>query len=140
MNIFVDTWGWITLQDSREISHKAVVDVYRQVRLSRARLYTTDYVLDETFTLLSKRLPFTQTKHFIRIIGQATRQGYLELLWITPERFQTTQALRLKYNDKPNISFTDLSSMIVMNEVGIQHVLTGDAHFTHVGMGFQLIP
>jgi uncharacterized protein len=62
------------------------------------------------------------------------------LAWITPERFETTQAFRQKFHDKPNISFTDLTSMVVMNELSISTILTGDAHFTHVGLGFQLIP
>ncbi|HEY0738139.1 MAG TPA: hypothetical protein VGD69_24695, partial [Herpetosiphonaceae bacterium] len=60
--------------------------------------------------------------------------------WITPDRFAATQQLRQKFHDKPNISFTDLTSMVVMNEMSISSILTGDAHFTHVGLGFQLIP
>ena len=72
------------------------------------------------------------------MLDQAVKDGYLQLEWMTPERFARTQALRLKFQDKPRILFTDLSSMAVMAELGISEVLTGDAHFTHVGMGFQL--
>jgi len=35
---------------------------------------------------------------------------------------------------------TDLSSMVVMEELGVSMILTGDVHFTHVGMGFQIVP
>ncbi|MCL5995064.1 MAG: hypothetical protein M1546_03285 [Chloroflexi bacterium] len=48
--------------------------------------------------------------------------------------------LRLKFSDKPDISFTDLTSMVVMTELGITQIMTADAHFTHVGMGFQCVP
>lgn len=140
MKIFVDTWGWLALQDRRELSHQQVIAFYREARLNRARFYTSDYVLDETFTLLGKRLPFIHTQSFMKLIGQATLQGYLDLLWITPNRFHATQALRLKYQDKPNISFTDLSSMVLMSELDIPFILTRDAHFTHVGLGFELVP
>ncbi|MEH2425563.1 MAG: hypothetical protein V7K48_33110 [Nostoc sp.] len=64
--------------------------------------------------------------------------------WLTlhdrSERFSLTEALRSKFIDKPLISFTDLTSMVVMQEFGIRTILTADAHFTHVGMGFQLVP
>jgi len=62
------------------------------------------------------------------------------LVWITPSRFEASQKLRLKFQDKPDISFTDLTSMVVMQELGITDILTGDAHFTHVGMNFVLFP
>ena len=48
--------------------------------------------------------------------------------------------LRRKYDDKPDISFTDLTSMVVMQEFDLRDVLTGDAHFEHVGMGFRRQP
>jgi predicted nucleic acid-binding protein len=43
----------------------------------------------------------------------------------------------MKFQDKPRISFTDLTSMVVMTEMGITSILTQDEHFTQVGMGFQ---
>lgn len=51
-----------------------------------------------------------------------------------------TQVLRSKFLDKPLISFTDLTSMVVMQECKITTILTQDAHFTHVNMGFELVP
>ena len=138
--VFVDTWGWLTLYDKRESQHQRVVAWYEDFRAQEGQLYTTDYVLDETFTLLFKRLPFSKAQQALHLLGVAAQTGYLNLEWITPERFVRTQALRLKLQDKPNISFTDLSSMSVMAALEISMVLTGDAHFTHVGMGFQILP
>ena len=44
------------------------------------------------------------------------------------------------YKTNREISFTDLSSMAVMEELGIERVLTDDEHFEHVGMGFRKCP
>ena len=55
---------------------------------------------------------------------------------LTPERFSAAWRLRLRYHDKPRISFTDLTSFVVMRELRLQRVLTGDAHFEQVGLGF----
>jgi len=59
---------------------------------------------------------------------------------ITSERFAGACRLRLRYKDKPRISFTDLTSFVVMTELGIRDVLTADAHFAAVQMGFRTAP
>ncbi|ETW92513.1 MAG: hypothetical protein ETSY1_43290 [Candidatus Entotheonella factor] len=76
----------------------------------------------------------------VNYIQQAIDTGYLLRLWITPERFESALALRRRFQDKPQISFTDFTSMVVMMEYGITQVLTEDDHFMQVGMGFQIVP
>ena len=140
MKLFIDTWGWLQLYDKRENQHQAVATFFEHFNTQSGTIYTTDYVLDETFTLLFKRLPFHQAQQALKVIEDTTEAGYLILEYISPQRFAQTKALRLKFQDKPQISFTDLSSMIVMEELIISTILTGDAHFTHIGMGFQIVP
>ena len=139
-SLFIDTWGWLALRDRRELRHVAVAELYTRHRVQGGSVYTTDYALDETFTLLFKRLPFVQARDSIRGIDQAVEQGYLFLERITPARFESAKLLRLKFDDKPDISFTDLTTMVVMEELGITRIMTADAHFTHVGLGFQCVP
>ena len=138
--VFVDTWGWLALRDRNESRHVDVSNFYRQVRLENRRIITTDYVLDETITLLFRRLSFSQAQNSVSLIDQATVQGYLTIEYITPDRFESAKQLRVKYDDKPLISFTDLTSMVVMSDLGIENIITADAHFSHVGMGFNLRP
>jgi hypothetical protein len=47
---------------------------------------------------------------------------------------------RKRFQDKPLISFTDLTSMATMPERGITRVLTENDHCLQVGMGFQKVP
>ncbi|KAI9130093.1 type II toxin-antitoxin system VapC family toxin [Acaryochloris sp. CCMEE 5410] len=138
--LFVDTWGWLTLHDRREDQHATVVKQYQTIRAAGGQVYTTDYVLDETFTLFFKRLRAEQAKASMELLLDAFEQDSFYLERITIERFAATRTLRLKYLDKPRISFTDLTSMVVMQELGIVTVLTGDAHFLQVGMNFQVVP
>lgn len=138
--LFIDTWGWVTIHNKREPRHKEVKSFYNNFRKQGGIAYTTDYVLDETFTLLFKRLPFPQARESMERLDEAIQEGYLQLEWITPERFEEAKRLRLKFQDKPRISFTDLTSMVLMNELHITDILTEDTHFTQVGMGLLIVP
>ena len=106
MRLFIDTWGWLALRDRLEARHHDVRAYYEDFRSTRGAFYTTDYVLDETFTLLFRRLPFDAASESMAIV----------------------------------LSFTDLTTMVVMQEREIAQILTEDEHFTHVGLGLQIAP
>lgn len=135
-SLFIDTWGWIVLYNKREPRHKEVNSFYRKFRLHGGKIYTSDYVLDETFTLLFKRVPGKAAAEALQLIHLACTQGYVEIVPVLP-LFEKTIQLRLKLNDKPGISFTDLASMLVMKEHRISLILTEDDHFSQVGMSFS---
>lgn len=138
--IFIDTWGWVNLFNRKESRHQQVRTLYQDLRSKQISIVTTDYVLDEVYTLLFKRISVDLAMTAIDTISDAIDKGYLDLIWMMPERFEKAQKLRMKFQDKPDISFTDLTSMVVMQELGISDIIAGDGHFTHVGMGFVLHP
>lgn len=138
--IFVDTWGWLTLHDRKEYKHQEVVEIYRGMLASKSKIYTSTFVLDETFTLFFKRLNVEQAKQSMVKLSSAFESSFFELVEIDKIRFQRTEILRIKYLDKPKISFTDLSSMVVMQEYKIKKIITEDDHFNQVGLGFECIP
>lgn len=138
--LFIDTWGWVVIHNKRESRHAEVNRFYRNFRFEKGEIYTTDYVLDETITLLFRRLPFDLARDSLTLLNESLEKGYLNLEWISPERFEEAKQLRLKFIDKPMISFTDFTSMATMKGLDIKLVLTGDEHFEQTGMGFKKIP
>ena len=138
--VFIDTWGWVVIHNKREPRHSEVDALYRKCRLNGGSIYTTDYVLDETFTLLFRRLPLSLAEESVLLLDEAIRQGYLNLEWVSPERFEEAKELRSRFRDKPKISFTDLTLMVVMKELGVTSILTDHDDFTQVGMGFEKMP
>lgn len=137
MKLFIDTWGWLTLRDQRESRHAAVREYYETVRDKRANIVTSDYVLDETFTLLFRRLPYTKAAESMHLLDEAINTGRLQLEFIDAIRFDRAKEFRIQFQDKPKISFTDLTSMVIMEELHIQSILTEDVHFSHVGMNLE---
>jgi predicted nucleic acid-binding protein len=137
---FVDTWGWLVLANDRDPAFKRVAALRSEALDSATAWVTTDYVLDETFTRLFAGAPFAKARRFSEAIFEASEIGSLIIERITEERFQAAWRLRLRYRDKPRISFTDLSSFALMKELGITTAITGDAHFEHAGLGFRRLP
>ena len=85
--LFVDTWGWLTLHDKNESKHQEAVNFYRSFTLKNQRIYTTDYVLDETFTLFFKRLHLALARQSMESLIKVFRAENFNLVWITEERF-----------------------------------------------------
>ncbi|MGO9257075.1 MAG: type II toxin-antitoxin system VapC family toxin [Bryobacteraceae bacterium] len=138
--IFVDTWAWIVLASARDPAFGVVSRMRTAAANHEGAWVTTDYVLAETITRLFPALPFAVARRFVEGIFEASRQGRVDIEQVTPERFTRAFQLRLRYHDKPRISFTDLTSFVVMRELGIQHSLTADRHFEQVGMAFVRLP
>lgn len=140
MKLFVDTWGWVKLNNKRSHHYGNVEKFYHKFLQKRGWIYTTDYVLDETITLFFQRLPYSLADESLRLIEQSISANVILLEQITAERFEKAKEFRRRYKDKSRISFTDLTSMVVMSELGITQVLTEDDHFIQVGLGFIKVP
>ena len=138
-SLFLDTWGWLVLADAKDPSHREAVS-QRRLRSHPGTLVTSDYVLDETLSLLFRRAPFDTARRFADAIFDAESAGLLKLERVTTPRFNAAYRLRLRYRDKPSISFTDLTSFVIMQELGITSVLTADSHFQQVQLGFRCVP
>ena len=138
--IFVDTWAWLALAYAKDPYHAVASVQHRQFRKQKKRYVTTDYVLTEVITALFGLVPFGQARQFVDNLLHSIQMGRLQLVHVSPAQFQEAYQLRLRYHDKPDISFVDFTSMVVMQELGVAEVFTGDGHFQQVGLGFRLVP
>jgi len=138
--LFIDTWGWLVLADGRDPDNRKAVQLRRDCTDSGGTLITTDYVLDETITRLYARRPYAEARSFCGSIFATRDAGILRIESVTPERFARSYELRLRFRDKPRISFTDLTSFTVMEELGTSRVMTADKHFAEVRLGFEIVP
>ena len=97
-------------------------------------LVTTDYVIDETLTLFRIRLGLAAAKTWWEQLEGSSR---LRWEWIGMDRAEKARRAFFRFRDK-NYSFTDCTSLVVMQELKLKHVLTTDHHFRQ--MGFQVLP
>jgi predicted nucleic acid-binding protein len=139
-SIFIDTWAWLVLANDKDPNHRLVVELRRDSTSRNAPWTTTDYVLDETLTRLFSSTHFAKPIKFVDAIFEAQEIVSLVIEHIDPDRFDKAWKLSVRYRDKPRVSFTDLTSFVAMQERRIPRVVTADAHFGQIGLGFQIIP
>lgn len=135
--VFFDTWGWVAIAHKNDTHHEEVVSFYESFILNKGIPVTTDYLLAETITLLRGRTEPEGIIIFINALLAASREGRIFLERINEKRWEKAWSMSRKYGDKPYISFFDLSSFVVMKEMGLKEVLTADRHFEEVGLGFK---
>jgi predicted nucleic acid-binding protein len=132
--VFVDTGGWMACADRADPAHLACTTA-RDTTLEAGRtLITTDFVVDETLTLIRFRLGLAAANAWWRQIDGSAR-----LRWerIENERFEQARSLFFQYRDK-DLSFTDCTSIALMRELKLTTVITTDWHFQQVG--FDVLP
>jgi predicted nucleic acid-binding protein len=138
--IFVDSWAWIALADKSDPYHRKAKAQHKKLVRARRQYVTIDYVLGETITYLYDALRATQAQGFISTLLAAVDSGAYRLEHVSPPQFRRAWQMRQKYHDKPDISFVDFTSIVVMQDLGISDIFTGDDHFQQVNLGFQLHP
>jgi len=139
-SIFFDSWGWIAVVDRKDPYHKVAKAFYHEYINGVGIPTTTDYILDEVFTVLRRRLIHQVVVEFGEGIFEAVKVQKLRFELIDNRRREKAWELFKKYQDKPDISFTDLTSFVVMSEFKISNVFTGDEHFEKVNLGFKRVP
>ena len=97
-------------------------------------LVTTDYVLNETLTLIRSRLGLSAAVRWWQQIDASSR---LQWEWIGPARAEQARR-RFFAIDSNDFSFTDCTSFVVMEEQRLRRVLTTDWNFARAG--FEVLP
>ncbi len=132
--LFVDTAGWMACADSADPTHRRAASA-RDAALEEGKvLITTDYVIDETLTLIRTRLSLAAAEAWWAQLEGSSR---LRWEWIGVARAERARDVFFRHRDK-SYSFTDCTSFVVMKELRLRQVLTTDRHFRK--MGFEVLP
>jgi hypothetical protein len=127
--VFIDTSGFYALLVRGDDAHSRAEAWLRRAAEERWKAVTTDYVLDETATLLRAR---SQERVVSDFFDYVDRSRALSVEWITPRRFNEVRRFFEAHSDH-DYSFTDCVSFLVMQERAIGEALTKDRHFVEAG-------
>jgi hypothetical protein len=132
--LFVDTAGWMMLADAADPLHGEAVAVRDRWLEGGGVFVSTDFVLDETLTLIRTRLGIDAAERWWNQV-----EGSPRLSWEPIDASRSERARRwfFRWRDKA-FSFTDCTSFVVMRERRLKVALTSDRHF--VQAGFETAP
>jgi uncharacterized protein len=133
--IFVDTSAWFALLSERDIHRPEAEEFFAQIATGRfGAPITTDYVLDEAFTLLRLRWGMRPVRRLADLLGQSPT---VRRVRISEAGFEASLNLMLSHADK-RWSFTDCASFVTMREAGVMRAFTLDHNFSEAG--FDVLP
>jgi predicted nucleic acid-binding protein len=127
--LFIDTGGFYALVSPESKSRESAVKIMEEAARQRRRAVTTDYIIDETATLLRARGFPKLVIEFFRLTEESHA---LAIEWISPDRFSAAQKFMLKHLDQ-EFSFTDCVSFVVMKDLRLKEALATDKHFRIAG-------
>ncbi len=124
--IFVDTGAWFASIVPWDANFSAATNWLRQ---NHERLITTDYIIDETLTLLRARKESARAN----ILGQEFFSGRLaDLYFLTEPDIRNAWQVFHQFADK-DWSFTDCSSKVIIDKLALTKAFTFDSDFRQFG-------
>jgi hypothetical protein len=131
MSVFVDTGAWFAYFVRRDSDHNSARS---WVSTNESPLVTSDYILDELFTLLKIR-----ESHVVAVAAGKVliEERICQIIKITPEDFTRAWAIFVQFSDK-GWSFTDCTSKVIMERLNISTAFSFDGHFEQFGSVIRL--
>ena len=127
--IFVDTSAFLAIENLRDTHHEEALSYQRSCLKKGRPLATSDYVLDETYTIIRIRAGHAIAVQF----GEALRASRLmRVEYLTPDTIESAWRIFKTFADH-EFSFTDCTSFVLMERLGLEAAFTFDAHFRQYG-------
>ncbi len=127
--IFLDTSFFKALVDPKDEFHNQARDINVVLIKNNVILVTTNYILDESFTLIRKRCGLQKAQELREKIAQYSFM--VQVVRVTA--LHDGKAWEWFQNDWSGLSFTDCISFVIMQQRNITSVATFDQHFKRAG-------
>jgi uncharacterized protein len=127
--IFIDTSAFLAIENREDSYHESALEFRDACLKSRLIFVTSDYVLDESYTIIRLRAGHDIAVQF----NEALRSSrFIHIEHVTPEIIDEAWKIFKTYGDH-DFSFTDCTSFALMKHMNISTAFAFDAHFREYG-------
>ena len=137
MKIFLDTGFFIAYFLKSETLHSKVVARYKFYRRQKAGFFTSNYILDELFTWLTRNLDRPAAERIIGSLEIVIRNRELRVFYIDEATDKKARAAFLKFFDQ-KLSFTDATTYVLYKDFRLDGIFTLDADFKKIGAAIAI--
>ncbi|UXE63537.1 MAG: PIN domain-containing protein [Woronichinia naegeliana WA131] len=130
--LFIDTSAFYAIADSSDQRHQAA-SLFSDYAVGKYRFVTTNYILDELYTLLLAHIGYHIAVTYQREIDKLITAEILQVIWIDEAIAYQAWQIFEKFNLDKEWSFTDCTSYVVMKQRGVTEAFTLDHHFSQMG-------
>jgi predicted nucleic acid-binding protein len=124
--VFVDTGAWFALFVPSDPNHTRAVE---WLQSNTEPLVTTDNCTNETLTLLCVR---HEHRHSLEVGRLLFEEGSVQVHFLVPQQINRAWILFQRMH-QAGWSFTDCTSKVVIDELGIRTAFAFDSHFQQFG-------
>jgi predicted nucleic acid-binding protein len=124
--IFIDTGAWFAMCVPWDANHNLAMQFLTK---ETRPLFTTDYVINETLTLLKTRGEMARA---LALGHQFFRGNLATVHFLTKDEIEESWRTFERFTDK-DWSFTDCSSKYLMEKLGLATAFAFDHHFRQFG-------
>ncbi|MCA1600434.1 MAG: PIN domain-containing protein [Acidobacteria bacterium] len=125
----VDSSAFLAIEDPSERSHSRATSALRKLVAARTKLLTTNFIFDETYTLILTRLGRRRAVEW----GKAFKSGNLVQLVRVQEEHETfAWEILMTFADK-DFSYTDATSFALAESLEFEQAFAVDDHFRQYG-------
>ena len=124
--VFIDTSFFKALLDERDDFHQEAIRVWQRLQAENVSLVTSNFILDEVFTLIRKRGGVNKVRELRQLLINNASGLKIILVTATDE----AEAWNWFLKDWRDLSFTDFVSFTLMERLELKRVATFDHHFS----------
>ena len=132
MSVFADTSALLAFLDADQPRHADVIDAWDRLIDGERRLFTSNYVLVESFALVQRRLGLEALRALADVIVPM-----MQPLWID-EELHAAAVAALFAAGRRRLSLVDCASFELMRRRGLTEAFALDDDFAR--QGFRLLP
>lgn len=123
--VFIDTSFFKAILDENDEFYPKAINIWKKFQIENVSLVTSNYILDEVFTLLRKRRGVHKVKELRQLL--IDNAASIKIMRVTA--LDEGRAWNWFLKDWRDLSFTDCVSFALMERLKLKRAASFDQHF-----------